>query len=590
MFRSWAIFGMLAGVVFAAAPDPWLRMKSENFELFTTAGERGGRDLIRHLEQVRSFFAQAFHLQGPPARPAAVIAFRSEKEYEPYRPNEVASAFFHGGAYRDFIVMPSVSSDHYPAAVHEYIHLLVHQSEMKIPVWLNEGLAELYSNLQPQGNKVIVGKVLPGRGQVLNNQNWIPLRDLVAVDHNSPLYNEKARAGMFYAESWLLVHMLQMSPEYAQRFSALTGELAKADGAAAFLKTYGKSIDRVDLDLRDYMHSPTLSARLFPVQLAKALDAPEIETGAGLKARLALAEMQSGRADGRAKSEAAYRQLAAEFPKGWEVEAAMARMLVQGRAYAEAARHFERARELGSKDARMYLEYGKLLTYSARYPDALTPFRTAVALDADLVEAHVELGIALGRTNAFREAILEFQKIKHITPSLAPRYFYNFAYALYRMDAMDEARALIGKARPHTRNQPEIDALDRLAQALEKPRGRGPAMDVSEPAGPPRMVRRPDVQEDAPPPPAALPARPVAEGVLQTIECNGVQARLHAKVNDAVQIFLIDDASMVAIRGGAGEPVELTCGKQTPRNVRIGFDPDPEMPGIAGVVRALDFP
>src|ERR1043166_7301618 len=178
----------------ATTSDPWLRMKSANFELFTTAGEPSGRDLIRHFEQVRSFFAQAFKIQGSAAHPAVVIAFRSEKEYEPYRPNQVAAAFFQGGPAHDFIVMQSASSENYPVAVHEYTHLLVRESNLRVPLWLNEGLAELYSNLEPQGSKIIVGKVIRGRAQPLMTEKWIPLRALLAVGHDSPLYNEKSRA------------------------------------------------------------------------------------------------------------------------------------------------------------------------------------------------------------------------------------------------------------------------------------------------------------------------------------------------------------------------------------------------------------
>src|SRR5436853_7881490 len=97
MKRIALVSWLLVFTALAAAPDPWLRINSANFELFTTAGERGGRDLARHFEQVRSFFAQAFKLQGSPARPAQVIAFRSEKEFDAYRPSEAASAFFQGG-------------------------------------------------------------------------------------------------------------------------------------------------------------------------------------------------------------------------------------------------------------------------------------------------------------------------------------------------------------------------------------------------------------------------------------------------------------------------------------------------------------
>src|SRR5438270_14061952 len=101
-------------------------------------------------------------------------------------------------------------SESLPLAVHELTHLMVHQLGLDLPPWLNEGLAELYSNLEPTGSKIRVGRDIPSRMRTLAEEKWIDLRSLLAVDHNSPIYNEKSRAGIFYAESWKLVHMLHL--------------------------------------------------------------------------------------------------------------------------------------------------------------------------------------------------------------------------------------------------------------------------------------------------------------------------------------------------------------------------------------------
>jgi hypothetical protein len=151
----------------AAPPDPWIRLTSPNFELFTTAGERNGRDLIRYLEQVRGFFTQAFGSRLPGAKPARIIAFRSEKEYRPYRPSQSATAFYQSGAEHDFIVMESAAREYYDVAIHEFTHLMIHQSPQAVPVWLNEGTAELYSNLQPTGSKIVVGNGRYGPGRTV---------------------------------------------------------------------------------------------------------------------------------------------------------------------------------------------------------------------------------------------------------------------------------------------------------------------------------------------------------------------------------------------------------------------------------------
>jgi hypothetical protein len=125
------------------AESRWIRMKSANFEMYSSAGPRSTRDTIREFEQVRGFFLQA--LGSSPAKPIPVrlVTFGSTKEYEPYRMNEFAIAYYQETLDRDYIVMSRSGSDTFPIAVHEYVHLLVRHSGLKLPPWLNEGLAEL---------------------------------------------------------------------------------------------------------------------------------------------------------------------------------------------------------------------------------------------------------------------------------------------------------------------------------------------------------------------------------------------------------------------------------------------------------------
>ena len=49
MTRAVRLLAVACFALQAANQDPWLRITSANFELFTTAGERSGRDLIKHF-------------------------------------------------------------------------------------------------------------------------------------------------------------------------------------------------------------------------------------------------------------------------------------------------------------------------------------------------------------------------------------------------------------------------------------------------------------------------------------------------------------------------------------------------------------
>jgi tetratricopeptide (TPR) repeat protein len=525
----------------AAPTDPWVRIRSGHFEVLTTAGERSGRDLIRHFEQVRGFFLQVFGLKSAETRPARIIAFHSEKEFRPYSPNEVAAAFYHHSGDHDSIVMQSADAEHYQVATHEYTHLLIGQFSGEIPLWLNEGLAELYSTLRQIGDKVVVGTAPQGRADSLLHERWIPLSVLLSTSHDSPLYNEKSHAGLFYAECWALVHMLNLDTGYRAHLHALLDALKTVDSVAAFQQVYGKSIDQVQSDLEQYVTQQYLHGVAFQAPLEKAVE-PETEPRAGMGAHLALAEMM---AESPAKVEQAaemYRQLTRDFPDRWEVEAAAGRFDWRERRNPEAAAHFARAAELGATDARMFLDYSRALNVLARPEESVAALRNALRLDSGLQEAHYELGIGLLRTGGWRESIAELQLARPVKAQQAPHYFYGIAYSEYRLGDVIAARNHLEQGRTYAKIPEEISALNQLSQAL------GP---------------------------------PIAEGLLESVECQGNAARLHVQVNHSARMFLVPDVTQAK---------DLTCGKGTNIAVRIEFQAMPAgTTGADGIVRSLVF-
>ena len=311
----------MSAAAFTAPADPWLRIRSANFELFTTGGERAGRDLVRHFEQVRSFFLQVFGMKSTDGKPVRIVAFHSAKEFQPYRPSEAATAFFHPASEHDYILMSSASSGHYQVATHEYTHLLIGQMPGAIPVWLNEGLAELYPAMHQDGPQILARSdprphPAPHRS---GSRSAIccpppPLRRSITSGRAPACFTPKAGRWSTCSAS---------SPATATA-NALASALKDATPEAAFAKAYGLRIDQIEAALRDYFHATTIHAELFNVQLPKSVDAPEIESGAALPARIALAE-SDGNTRGRGEqARKAWEQLAKDFPQSPDVEAGWA--------------------------------------------------------------------------------------------------------------------------------------------------------------------------------------------------------------------------------------------------------------------------
>src|SRR5689334_6931668 len=86
-----------------------------------------GAKLSSILKRFGASFYRRAHRRIFPTFPS-IVAFRGEKEYKPYRINEFALAFYTGNQDRDYIVMQDISSEHYPAAIHEYAHLIINHS------------------------------------------------------------------------------------------------------------------------------------------------------------------------------------------------------------------------------------------------------------------------------------------------------------------------------------------------------------------------------------------------------------------------------------------------------------------------------
>jgi tetratricopeptide (TPR) repeat protein len=132
----------------------------------------------------------------------------------------------------------------------------VRNAVRSMPTWLNEGLAEYYSGyrLESGGKSATIGRPLP-QHVLLLRERYLPLAELIAVDHTSPLYNEGSKRSIFYAESWALTHyvLTQMpnGPSAINRYSLAIAEGRTPDDA--FRDAFGTTPIEFDKMLRTYV-------------------------------------------------------------------------------------------------------------------------------------------------------------------------------------------------------------------------------------------------------------------------------------------------------------------------------------------------
>jgi tetratricopeptide (TPR) repeat protein len=317
--------------------------------------------------------------------------------------------------------------------------------------------------------------------------------------------------------------------------------LKTSDSATAFEKAYGKEPAGVQADLEEYVTRNTLHGYAFTVPPESSAP-PAIEPHSGMLAKLAIAEMAAELPGKLAQAEALYDELARDYPRHWQVEAALGRFAWRERRNQEAVTHFAQAAKLGADDARMFLDYARALNVTAHPQGAVTALDTAIKLDPSFTDAHFELGLALLRASKWHDAMAELRLARPLKPQQASRYFYGMAYSAFRLGDSIAARNYLDQGRPYTKVPEELSALNGLSETL------GP---------------------------------PVVDGVLESIECKGKVARLHVRVNDVEHLFLIPDLTAVQ---------NLACGPSAAIDVRIEFQAMPVgAEGADGVVRSFEF-
>jgi hypothetical protein len=256
----------------APAAAEWVRVESANFVVFGEVGEKRTREFAAEFERFREALGRVVAGAAVrPAAPAMVFIFRNPESFAPYRPTfngkpVDVSGYFTGGSDLDVIMLAATNRDAALRTIyHEYSHLVTLNMVRGLPVWLAEGLAEYYSTFEVRedGRQALLGGIVPGHLVRLNQDRLLTLDELLAVEHDSPLYNEGARRSTFYAQSWALVHMLlNGEPNRSSQFNEYMRRTAAGESSIdAWKAIFGEQ--KILDELRRYVRQTRVKGYLF---------------------------------------------------------------------------------------------------------------------------------------------------------------------------------------------------------------------------------------------------------------------------------------------------------------------------------------
>lgn len=538
----------------ASAREHWLRLNSPHFEVYTNAHETVGRQVLERFEQVRGVFRNLSAEPRDLPLPVRVFVFASEGDFRPYRPSAASLAFYQSAPERDYIAMRDAGPEAYRVVFHEYTHLVLNHSSVALPKWIEEGTAEFYSTLDFHKGQVQVGLPLRSHLQTLASFPWLTAAQLSAVGNDSPEYNEPGQAGVFYAESWALVHMLHFS-DYRAALPRYFDLLKRnTPSAIAFHQAFGRTLEQAIEDLHPY-----LEAHRFKTMEVAAPPKEEIAiTVAPLplaQARLAGADLllRVGHDDEARK---VYVRLARENPSSVDADVGLATLALHQRRDAEARAHLERALAAGPPSAALCFEYAMLLR-DTKAPRAQVNhyLEKTIQLNPHFAEAQFLIGVRESDDGRYGQAVEHLQIAAGILPRQA--YFWHaLAFAYYKLGRQENSRQAALRAL-NAAATPEEREMAQAALRLTASHG----LASNEPRA---SVLTPKSWQNL-----AGDAR--IDGLLTSIDCLASGARLHIHSAAGDLALTVKDPKRIVLKNSPSASLQFACGNQPPRRVVVDY-------------------
>jgi tetratricopeptide (TPR) repeat protein len=439
------------------AGDPqWVEVRSPNFSVITDAGERRGRDVALHFEQMRAVFGALMTKANVNLSvPLQIVAFRNSKEMRQVapmfngKPTELAG-LFQGGQDRSFIMLDMSVENPWTVVFHEYAHQLMDGNLVaQTDPWFEEGFAEYFSSIEVDNKEARVGKIPEETYQILQQLRMMKVADLFRVQHYSKTYNESGdHRTTFYASSGLVMHYLYdnlLIPKVAIYFDAVKTKKKSVEEATQ--AAFGMTPQQFDKALADYLSSGRF--RYYPIATPAGIVASQFTVAPVTlaEAHATLADIHAHTLDHKDQALAEFQDVLKMDPNNASALRGVGYTYLQEQDFKQAAEYFRRAAQLNSKDPRVHYYYAMLLNRegefeAARSDETKRELETAIGLDPNLADAYSLLGFAQATSGEPEKGIETMKKAIALSPR-DDHYQFNLASIYLSNRREDEAIAIL---------------------------------------------------------------------------------------------------------------------------------------------------
>lgn len=341
----------------------WLKLTAPGMVIISDASESQLRKWAAEIE----LFRRGLQLTLPisPARnetPVTIFLFRSEGALRPFlpvidgKPARVA-AFFNSilGHNLGAVSLGGSRFDARERIYHELAHWHLLRAGVDLPLWLQEGMAQVYETFTLTGDKLRLGHQREGLFEHVRIAGTPPLGPLLQtaeLDISSAGFKH-GRTDLFYAQSWALAHLLTFGDNGGSMANVTNyiAALRRGLGAEeAFVAGFGLSVPEAHARLDTYIRTPRWRMLELPIvrtglpaHTVAPVGAAELDASAALLLLSAGHRLPAHQLVGRLL------QRTPADPFAWELQAAL--MMDPGSMSADRAiGPLARAYELGSRN------------------------------------------------------------------------------------------------------------------------------------------------------------------------------------------------------------------------------------------------
>jgi tetratricopeptide (TPR) repeat protein len=496
-----------------------------------------------------------------------------------------------------------------------------------LPTWANEGLAEYYSTFAVGRNErdFTIGSPIANHIQVLRSNSFIPLETLFSVTHDSPYYNEADKQGVFYAESWALVHYLlngknrTLVPRFSSFVSLLSADKPVAD---SFREVFEKDYEAFEKEFRDYVRANNwMELRLI------------LDEGFAAEKEMKVTPLSDGQSEyylgdllfhlqRMSEAETHLAKAIALEPALGPAHASLGMLRIQQKQYPEALSLLKRAIAADSRNHLVHFYYADMLDRLNRddalpeedYASKDETMRTHLLKSIELNPAFLGAYGLLAQVNLpLGEQLPETERLLNTAMSLAPGrqdLTLLLAQTMLRSQKTDQARALLtpiarSATDPSLRKQAELilqnfdlysgdlnairESLARreiTSSRIETPQ---PAAPAPSPPSPPRSTlpasrgREPLLEALTP---LELPEGEHVTGLLTLLDCSSGLTLHITTDSETLQLHSANPGNIQFLSYSPDVSTSITCGPRTPATpVTVTFRKENQEPLVVEFIQ-----